>query len=595
MNVNRIENRELRNFIERNPEASFQDIVEFCRQKFDDAMTELSSTDTKRLQAELNDEDLTRAPSKLTDIIQPVVMENKNRQYYNRLQDRAIQMTRKLIKDISALGDDHSLEIVSSLRDAVHGEFDELAGITPNRRTELDSVYKTTNRRMEDRKEEKDSEDRRKTQRISSQTTNDQRDIMKDFTELSIAEQQNYGFSIERGRGVVQIRRVIDGVQSKMQQLSSLFKSTKDFIDIDVASRLIKDNSRVFEQIQKSVREYRSIIDEAIYQISKEQIEEELRRDDQRQEDIRKKLEEEDKALEARRLEQKKEEEQYMARMSAKKSQEVADPFQLDDPVQTDGSASAELGDPFDIHEDDPFDLYRKDEPESFSYNFNDILISASDATREVLVNAGLPEAQVDAFVWDRYVRGSNLESDFANSKITQQEYEKQLSRIDRIEELLFDGLVGGKSIDEARKLAEKMALREEHVGIIPSPETQKHLEALGMASEDAKRYVWDGYIRRQLVDEAHANGKITDEQKLEQEARIDEITGKLAEGLMDGKSFEEARKDAEVSTRKSAMQDILAGNITMSEVQKANDFMQLEANPQEKETRQTLSDHVID
>ena len=58
----------------------------------------------------------------------------------------------------------------------------------------------------------------------------------------------------------------------------------------------------------------------------------------------------------------------------------------------------------------------------------------------------------------------------------------------------------------------------------------------------------------------------------------------------MAGRSFEEARKDAEVSTRKSAMKDISASNITMGQVQKANDFMQLEANPQSKEIRQGLS-----
>ncbi len=592
MNINRIENKELRNFIERNPEASFQDIVEFCRQKFDDAMSELSSSDTKLLQKELSSEDLIKSPSKLMDIIQPVARENQNRPHYNRLQDRAVQMARKLIKDIGALSGEHSSEIINSLKAVVHTEFDELAGITPNRRTELDGVYKTTNRRMEDRKEEKDSEDRRKTENLSRQTSSSQRDIMKDFTELSTAEQQNYGFTFERGRGVVQIRRVIEGVQSKMQQLSKLFKSSKDFIDIDVPSKLISDNSRVLEEVQQAVRECRRIIDEAVYQISKEQIEEEMRRDDQRQEDIRKKLEEEDKALEARRLEQKKEEEQYMARRSAKKVQQIADPFDLDDSFQLDEPLGTDIGtgDSFDIDADNPFDLYRKDETESFSYNFNDILISASDATREVLVNAGVPEAQVDAFVWDRYVRSSKLDRDFESAKITQKEYDRQLSRIDRIEELLFDGLVEGKTIDEARELAEKMAAREEHVGIIPSPETQKNLEALGMSSEDAKRYVWDGYVRRQIVDEAHEKGQITDEQKLEQEAKIDEITGKLADGLMAGRSFEEARKDAEVSTRKSAMKDISASNITMGQVQKANDFMQLEANPQSKEIRQGLS-----
>lgn len=321
MNINRIENKELRNFIEINPEASFKDIIDFCMQKFDESMAELACSDKKRLQAELSNSDLNKSPSQFEDIIQPFVRENKNRSYYNSLQDRAVQMARRLMEDVEILGDSHSVEFINSLKNVVHAEFDDLKMITPSYRTDLESIYKDINKSMKRRKETQDSDDKRKVNNISSYVSYEQESIMKDFIELSTAEQQNYGFTFEGTRGssrIVPIKRVLDGVKRKIEQLTCIFKSTRAFLDYDMISTLAYDNARILEEVQSDIREYRSIIDEAVYQISKEQIEEELRRDDQRREDIRKKLEEEDKILEARRAEYKKEEEQYMAIAKAK-------------------------------------------------------------------------------------------------------------------------------------------------------------------------------------------------------------------------------------------------------------------------------------
>lgn len=683
MNINRIENKELRNFIERKPEASFKDIIDFCMQKFDDAMSELASSETKRLLAELSNDDLNKSPSQFEDIIQPFVKENKNRLYYNRLQDRAIQMTRRVMRDVETLSDSHSTEFINSLKNVVHSEFDDLRMTTPNRRTDLDSIYKDTNRRMHDRKETQDSNDKRKANAISDYASYEQKGIRDDFLELSTAEQQNYGFTFEGSRGsrrVVPIKRVFDGVKSKIEQLDSLFKSTKVFLDYDMVSTLIHDNIRILDEVQSTVRECRSIIDEAVYQISKEQIEEELHTDAQRREDIRKKLEEEDRALEVRRAEQKKEEEQYMARIQSKHESEL---YSNDSTIEAQGTSEDFSDIDFQFDKDivliDPSPetyqilteagMHRECVPmyiwdrfvrssnldkklkngeitqeeyeqglaniqtieetlfdqlvagvdfetarstaenvlkngqehiptemeENFSYNFNNILISASDATRAVLVNAGLPENQVDAFVWDRFVRDSNLDSNLKNGKITQEEYDQQVRLIDRIEELLFDNLVEGKSIDVARAIAENMAVHESTVTIIPSPEAQKALEEAGLSSEDAKRYVWDRYVRMQLIDEAHLNGQITEAEKAEQIAKVDEIEAKLVAGLKSGKSFEDARRNAEISARKPAVLDIVEnGNITMGQVQKANDFIHAEVKTRVTETKKNLDDYLL-
>lgn len=678
MNINRIDNRELRNFIEKKPEATFKDIIDFCMQKFDDAMAELDSSDTKRLQRELNNDNLNSSPSKFKDIIQPFVRENQNRPYYNRLQDRAMQMTKKVMKDVETLKDTHSAEFINSLKKVVHDEFDDIRMITPNRRTDLNSIYKDTNRSMQSRKETQDSNDKKKANNISNDASHEQESIMNDFVELSTAEQQNYGFTFEGGRGsrrVVPIKRVFDGVKAKIEQLASLFKSTKNFLNYDMIGTLTHDNARILEEVQSTVRECRNIIDEAVYQISKEQIEEELRRDDQRREDIRKKLEEEDRALEAKRAERKKEEEQYMARAQAKHKSELysndsgtSEDFSdidlqfdkdivLIDPSPETYQILIEAGMPRDsvpkyiwdrfvrssnldrklkngeITQKEyeqglaniqtieetlfnqlvagvDFEIARNtaenvlenrqehtptEMENTFSYNFNNILISASDEAHTTLVNAGLPENQVDAFIWDRFVRSSNLDRKLKNGEITQEEYDYQAKLIDRIEELLFDNLVEGKPIDVARAVAENMAVREATVAIVPSPKTQKALEEAGLSSEDAKRYVWDRYVRIQLINEAHSNGQITEAEKAEQIAKVDEIEAELVDGLKSGKSFENARRNAEISARKPAMLDIVEnGNITMSQVQKANDFMQAEVNPQVKETKKNLDNYLL-
>lgn len=567
MNINRIDNRELRNFIEKKPEATFKDIIDFCMQKFDDAMAELDSSDTKRLQRELNNDNLNSSPSKFKDIIQPFVRENQNRPYYNRLQDRAMQMTKKVMKDVETLKDTHSAEFINSLKKVVHDEFDDIRMITPNRRTDLNSIYKDTNRSMQSRKETQDSNDKKKTNNISNDASHEQESIMNDFVELSTAEQQNYGFTFEGGRGsrrVVPIKRVFDGVKAKIEQLASLFKSTKNFLNYDMIGTLTHDNARILEEVQSTVRECRNIIDEAVYQISKEQIEEELRRDDQRREDIRKKLEEEDRALEAKRAERKKEEEQYMARAQAKHKSEL---------YSNDSGTSEDFSD---------IDL---------QFDKDIVLIDPSPETYQILIEAGMPRDSVPKYIWDRFVRSSNLDRKLKNGEITQKEYDQQAKLIDRIEELLFDNLVEGKSIDVARAVAENMAVRESTVAIVPSPKTQKALEEAGLSSEDAKRYVWDRYVRIQLINEAHLNGQITEAEKAEQIAKVDEIEAELADGLKSGKSFENARRNAEISARKHAMLDIVEnGNITMSQVQKANDFMQAEVNPQVKETKKILT-----
>ncbi len=680
INVDRIENKELRDFIERNPDASFRDVVEFCKQKFDDAIAELSSSDTRRLQEELNNDELHNSPRELSDIIQPFVKHNVHCPYYNRLQDKAILLARKIMRDIDALGSSHSEEFISSLKRVVYREFDDISTITPSPRIDLSSIYKDTNKSMQAKKEEQDYSDRRKTDNISRHTSNEQEGIMKEFIELSAAEQQNYGITFERGRGTVRIQRVFDGVKAKLEQLSVLFKSTRNFLNDDVAYTLTHDNARILEQVQTTVRECRGIMDEAVYQISKEQIEEELCREDQRREDIKRKLEEEDRELEARRAERRREEEQYMQRAQERKEAQIFsdNPFDLKE-ANEDLSALFFKFDKDIVLIDPSPETYQKlmgegmpeeDVPkyiwdgfvrtsdidkklkkgeitqevyeqelvkiqkiegilfdeivagvdfetarstaenvvehgqeytptpkatDEFSYSLDDILISASDETRAILIKAGLPESQVDAFIWDGFVRKSNLDSDLKSGKITQYQYAKQAGLIDRIEEVLFDGLVEGKSIDVARVVAEKMAAYEENVTIAPSPECQKKLEEAGLSSEDAKRYVWDGYARTQIINEIHARGLITEEEKAEQLAKVDEIEAKLVEGLKAGKSFEEARKNAEVSSRKSARQDIAEnGNITIGQVQKANSFIQLEANPQSKDDRRTLGVDLI-
>ncbi len=660
MNINRIENDELRHFMERKPDASFREIVEFCRQKFDTAIAELTSTYTRNLEKALDSRELRGTPGKLQDVMEPVVRQTRNIKDYRSLQDFAIHRMNGFIADVDTIANSHTGSFISSLRHIIDSEFDEIGMISPNIRTELDSVYSISDRKMYSRKEEQDTEDRKMAADLRNKVQTTKQEIHKQFAELSKQDALNFGVIYEPNRGVTQDTALIGRITSKAQDLASILKSSNQFFQSDITYALSQNNEGILQEIQGIVKSCRHIMDEAVYQISREIREEELLQEDQRILDNKNRMEAEEQEHIARMAARKREEQELQERIEARRKEEqrientsanstptdlsnirlkydkddvllepsgetyhilfdagmpmnVISKYIWDGFVRTidadeklrfgeitqeaydkelatiqkiEGILFSELvaGVDFEDARSTAEDVAihgkeytpkAKSEDAGFTYSFDNILISASDDTRKILVNAGMPENYVDGYIWDRFVRAISLDSNLENGKISQAEYDEKSELINRIEELLFDGLVQGKTIEEARAVAEDRAAREAAVSIIPSPEAQQALEAAGLSSEDAKRYVWDAFIRTQLIDEALEQGQITEKEKEQQLAKVDSIEKALLDGLRSGKNFSEARRDAETG-KKTAFEDISGDtSITTNKVTSAGKVME--------------------
>lgn len=675
MNVSKIENKELRYFIEQHPDANFRNIVDFCIQKFDDVVDKLSKENTKRLQNSLDNDNLRETGYKLETIIQPYVKQTANIRYYQNLQDVSINQIKEFISEIDTIGSSHSASFVSSLKDIIHSEFEEIRMIKPNSRTDLDSIYSSSNRRMNIQKDIQDDDDRRIVSNLSSRATDSKKMIHKQFVELSQEDMKTYGIVYEPNRGVSQNRNVVDGIKSKVEQLVAVFNSTSQFFNSDISRALSQDNMIILEGIQGVVKECRNIISEAVYQISKEQ-KEDLHQEYQRSVSIEEQMTEEQSPERIKVVKEKGEKlqtqtvrtaedilvdekelenfenkydkdkvliepspETYQKLMEAGMPRDVVASYIWDKFVRTiNADERLKIGeitqDAYDkelvkiqkieeilfnelvsgtnfedaryMAEDivehgkeyiAPIKSESKQENENidFSYDLNNIEISASDETRTALIELGMPEKYVDAFVCDRFVRTTNLDNKLKSGKITQTEYDEKSELIDRIEELLFDELVEGKTVEEARVVAEDRATREANVLVEPSPETLTALEEAGLSSEDAKRYVWDRFTRIQLIDDALENGQITESEKEEQIAKVDKIERAIADGLKGGKSFNEARRDAEISTKKAALQDVIQDkSITMGIVTDAYNFVENAVKTPENDKTPFRNDYII-
>jgi len=321
MNVNRIENNELRNFVDKNPEADFRNIVDFCIQKFDDAIAILSSNESQKLQNTLNNNNLREKFSKLGTIMEPHVKQTSNIRNYQKLKDTAQEKTREFIREIDEIGNNHSIDFINSLKNIVHNEFENLKMIKPNSRIDLDLIYSDSDRKMNSQKDTKDSDDRIIVANVNSRVTEAKKTIYNQFAELSKKDIQMYGIVYEPGRGVSQNRNLINGIKNNVEQLAITFNSTNQFFQSDITDALRKNNTGILDEIKSIVRDCRNIINEAVYQISKEMKEEELRQDNKRKMDIKEKMAEEDRQFEARKEEQRKEEKQYQERTKTIKAE----------------------------------------------------------------------------------------------------------------------------------------------------------------------------------------------------------------------------------------------------------------------------------
>lgn len=86
---------------------------------------------------------------------------------------------------------------------------------------------------------------------------------------------------------------------------------------------------------------------------------------------------------------------------------------------------------------------------------FSAVGILPDEKTVESLKRQGLNEAQIPEYVWDIFCRTSRVLTACENGRITEDEKNVQLGLVDKVKRRIFNELKSGKTIEEAREIAE--------------------------------------------------------------------------------------------------------------------------------------------
>ncbi|MBR1540079.1 MAG: hypothetical protein IJ629_02740 [Clostridia bacterium] len=138
---------------------------------------------------------------------------------------------------------------------------------------------------------------------------------------------------------------------------------------------------------------------------------------------------------------------------------------------------------------------------------FDSVGIYPEADTIERLKAKGIKEADIPKYIWDGYCRNSRIAIAFENGKISEEERDSQLALVTRVEEKIFDALVSGKSLEEARDLAEQIVSQEvEQQGLVQESESSEPVKQLPIQEKSGLENTLDNF--EQLILKYIAQGK---------------------------------------------------------------------------------------
>jgi len=231
MKVEEVIDQNLAKFLEKNPDATYKTVIEFCKEQIIAELDEFVKKDNQRMYLDME-------PGYADRVAEAIAYRNGMRRHEELADDayRSVKGTRTQAEEVL---ENHSDELVEKLRFEIETTLDELAEKEPGTTTEVPMMFGDSSVRVQEEK------DRGRTKYIESMAQETKQEIMSAFARIEMDP--------DRKSDLKRILSRYDGI-----------------FEVDVYKQLKGQNDRILDELGNICHKYMKMIDEAIHQSAKE-------------------------------------------------------------------------------------------------------------------------------------------------------------------------------------------------------------------------------------------------------------------------------------------------------------------------------------